>query len=315
MIIDPEAVRAEPAATRDHTAIEVVDLVKTYDRTPAVRGLDLHVARGEVFGLLGLNGAGKTTTVEILEGFRTATSGHVRVLGFDPAANDREFRERVGVVPQEGGLPGELTVAEVIDMFRRYYRNPPACDELLATVALEPERDQRVRTLSGGQRRRVELAVALAGNPELVFLDEPTTGFDPGARRRMWARLRQLADEGTTVVLTTHYMEEAEAVADRVALIVAGRIVAEGAPATLAPLAGATSTIRFVLPDGVGVDDLPAIGDLVEVAPGGVTYETTEADRALARLLDWAGQSDLRIDGLRVQPPSLEAIYLRLTGG
>src|SRR3954447_3492354 len=293
-------------------AIEVEDLHKAYGSHEAVRGISFSVRRGEVFGILGPNGAGKTTTVEILEGFRDRTDGDVRVLGTDPSGQPLELRRRLGVVPQEGGLPGELAVAEVIDMFRRYYPAPLATDDLLDLVELGDQRKQRVKNLSGGQRRRVDIAVALAGDPDLVFLDEPTTGFDPAARRRAWQVIRDLAAEGKTVVLTTHYMEEAQSVCYRVAVLVGGRIVAEGDPSELGSAVG-SSRITFVRPSLLTpVDALERIGD-VRVDGALVAIEVADAEDALRQLLAWSRRSHVELRSLAVAPPTLEETYLRLT--
>jgi ABC-2 type transport system ATP-binding protein len=229
-------------------AIEVHGLCKVYDGRTVLRGVDLVVERGEVFGLLGPNGAGKTTTVEILEGFRAATSGSVRVLGFDPADHAVALRERTGVVLQECGFPLHLRVGEMLDTWRTFYTAPRPAEELLELVELAPERNTIVRRLSGGQRRRLDFALALAGDPELVFLDEPTTGFDPEARRRCWAAIENLRGLGKTILLTTHYLDEAERLADRVAILRDGRIRACGTPAQLAREAGAEPRMALVQP-------------------------------------------------------------------
>ena len=240
------------------TAIQVRGLRKSYGAIEAVRGIDLDVDEGEVFGLLGPNGAGKTTTVEILEGYRPRSAGEVSVLGHDPAKADRDLKERIGIVLQETGVERYLTVTEVVDRYRGYYRKSRPTDELLALTGLEAQRDQRVKTLSGGQKRRLDLALALAGDPELLFLDEPTTGFDPTARRGAWDVIKGLRELGTTILLTTHYMDEAQVLADRVAVIVGGVIVAEGPPDNLAGSEPATE-IHFTLPPGTGADALPEL--------------------------------------------------------
>jgi len=214
-------------------AISVHDLRKSYGAIEALRGVSFEVAEGEVFGLLGPNGAGKTTTVEILEGYRTRDAGDVRVLGFDPARADPSFRERIGVVLQQSQLWQILTVRETHRMFAGYYEQPRDVDEVIRLVGLEEKRDARVKTLSGGQKRRLDLGVALVGNPDLVFLDEPTTGFDPAARRAAWEMIRSLRSLGKTILLTTHYLDEAEQLADRVAVLRDGKIVREGTPAEL----------------------------------------------------------------------------------
>lgn len=234
--------------TRAGPVIEVDGLHKRYGDRSVLRGVELTVDRGEVFGLLGPNGAGKTTTVEILEGFRDPTAGKVRVLGFDPAAHALELRERTGVVLQECGFPLHLRVGELIDTWRTFYWAPRPLDELLEVVELASERDSMVRRLSGGQRRRLDFALALAGDPDLIFLDEPTTGFDPEARRRCWAAIENLRALGKTIVLTTHYLDEAERLADRVAILRDGRIRACGTPGELARQVGAEPRMALVQP-------------------------------------------------------------------
>jgi ABC-2 type transport system ATP-binding protein len=229
-------------------AVEVEGLSKRYGDRSVLHDLSFSVDRGEVFGLLGPNGAGKTTTLEILEGFRSATAGRVRVLGFDPAAADVELRERTGVVLQECGFPLHLRVGELLDAWRSFYRAPRPLDELLDIVELAPERDRIVRRLSGGQRRRLDFALALTGDPDLIFLDEPTTGFDPEARRRCWDAIGNLRALGTTIVLTTHYLDEAEQLADRVAILCDGSIRACGTPAELARHVGARPRLSLVQP-------------------------------------------------------------------
>ncbi len=236
------------AVSTGDLVIELTGLHKAYGGRPVLRGVDLEVVRGEVFGLLGPNGAGKTTTVEILEGFRLPDAGRARVLGIDPATATPELRARTGVVLQECGFPSHVRVAELLDTWRHLYPRPRPLDELLAIVELSADRNTVVRRLSGGQRRRLDFALALAGGPELVFLDEPTTGFDPEARRRCWAVIETLRTLGTTVVLTTHYLDEAERLADRVAILQDGRIRACGTPAELARLAGAEPRLELVHP-------------------------------------------------------------------
>ena len=230
-------------------AIEVRGLRKSYGTVEAVRGIDLQVSKGEVFALLGPNGAGKTTTVEILEGHRDRTAGDVRVLGYDPARNERGLKERIGIVLQSTGVEPFLSVEESIDLFRGYYPHPLPLEEILDATGLREQRRARVKRLSGGQQRRLDVAIGLAGDPELLFLDEPTTGFDPSARRGAWGMVKNLQALGKTVVLTTHYMDEAEFLADRVAIMAHGEIVAEGSPADLAKETGAT-TIRFRVGSG-----------------------------------------------------------------
>ena len=234
--------------TNGAPAVEVEGLSKRYGDRSVLHDLSFSVERGEVFGLLGPNGAGKTTTLEILEGFRSATAGRVRVLGFDPAAADVELRERTGVVLQECGFPLHLRVGELLDAWRSFYRALRPLDELLDIVELAQERDRIVRRLSGGQRRRLDFALALTGDPDLIFLDEPTTGFDPEARRRCWDAIGNLRALGTTIVLTTHYLDEAEQLADRVAILCDGRIRACGTPAELARQVGARPRLSLVQP-------------------------------------------------------------------
>ncbi|MCU1463786.1 MAG: transporter related protein [Acidimicrobiales bacterium] len=229
-------------------AIEVTGLHKDYGDRRVLRGVDLAVERGEVFALLGPNGAGKTTTVEILEGYRPASRGTVRVLGFDPSEHPHEMRQRTGVVLQECGFPLHLRVGELLDAWRGYYRRPRPMAELLAVVELQAEVDTLVRKLSGGQRRRLDFALALAGDPDLIFLDEPTTGFDPEARRRCWSAIENLRDLGKTIVLTTHYLDEAERLADRVAILDGGRIRATGTPSELAEQSGLPPRMELVQP-------------------------------------------------------------------
>jgi ABC-2 type transport system ATP-binding protein len=291
-------------------AIEVRDLTKSYGATEAVKGIDLRVERGEIFALLGPNGAGKTTTVEILEGHRKRSGGDVSVLGHDPGNGGRALKERIGIVLQETGVEPYLTVAEVIDLFRGYYPGPLPVDEVVELVGLQDKRDTRVSKLSGGQQRRLDVAIGLAGNPEVLFLDEPTTGFDPSARRGAWKIVKDLAGQGKTIFLTTHYMDEAQFLADRVAIIVGGRIIAEGPPSTLATHDLATTTVSFALPDGRSLPEQFAaasvVGDLVEL-------KTSEPMRTLNDLTGWALAEGVELQGITVSRPSLEDVYLDLT--
>ena len=289
--------------------IEVRGLRKRYGQVEAVRGIDLRIERGEVFALLGPNGAGKTTTVEILEGHRARTAGDVSVLGFDPGRNEVALKERTGIVLQRTGLEPYLTVGETIDMFRGYYPRPLPLDDILGVVGLEEQRDQRVRRLSGGQQRRLDVAVGLAGDPELLFLDEPTTGFDPTARRGAWAMIRNLRTLGKTVLLTTHYLDEAQALADRVAIMVRGEIVAEDTPAGLVA-ADADAVIRFRAPAGIA---LPEELGLREADEGLVEARTTDPTRSLHALTGWALAEDIALEDLTVSRLSLEDVFLRLT--
>jgi ABC-2 type transport system ATP-binding protein len=293
--------------------VEVRGLRKRYGDLEAVRGIDLSVEAGEVFALLGPNGAGKTTTVEILEGYRERTSGEVSVLGRDPAGFDREARRRIGIVLQSTGVDPFLTVRETVALYAGYYPRPRDVDEVIAVVGLAHKRDARVVRLSGGQQRRLDVAVALAGDPELLFLDEPTTGFDPGARRNAWGIVRNLTDLGKTVFLTTHYMDEAQALADRVAIIAGGEIVAEGPPSTLAGRHLSDSTIRFRLPAEAG----PPPASLGVPAPGAdglVELVAEDPVRALHDLTAWAIERGVALEGLEVSRPTLEDVYLELTG-
>jgi ABC-2 type transport system ATP-binding protein len=296
--------------------IAVRGLRKRYGELEAVAGIDLTVAVGEVFALLGPNGAGKTTTVEILEGYRRRSAGDVSVLGVDPESGGRPLRERIGIVSQEGGADNDFTVRETIGLYSAAYPAPLAVDEVMERVGLEEKRDARIRTLSGGQRRRLDFALGIAGNPELLFLDEPTTGFDPSARRRSWELVANLRSLGTTILLTTHYMDEAQNLADRVAVLASGRIVAEDTPDMLAGRENRTALVRFRLPDGVSAQELPLPGDAeLEAANGHVSFRTETPTRALTPLLDWATERDQELEGLSVTRPSLEDVYLELTDG
>ena len=290
--------------TVSECAIVVHDLWKDYAGRAVLRGVDLEVRRGEVLALLGPNGAGKTTTVEILEGYRDASAGIVRVLGHDPATHPLELRERIGVVLQECGFPNHLRVAEVIDAWRAYYRSPRPLTELLELVELEDERGTLVRKLSGGQRRRLDFALALAGDPELIFLDEPTTGFDPEARRRCWSAIENLRALGTTVLLTTHYLDEAQRLADRVAILTGGRITAVGTTDELSRSAGAPTRISFA----ASTPRVSACPDLdVSFDGDRAVVRTTNPSARLRELFDRFGE----LDGLAVEPPTLEDVYLQ----
>ena len=290
-------------------AVEIRGLTKNYGSVEAVRGIDLTVSAGEVFALLGPNGAGKTTTVEILEGHRQASGGEVRVLGHNPARGERAYRERIGIVLQSTGIDQYLTVRETVAKYSGYYPHPRDADEVIELVGLAEQRDRRVNKLSGGQRRRADLAVALAGDPELLFLDEPTTGFDPSARRNAWGMIQGLVKLGKTIFLTTHFMDEAQILADRVAIIADGRIVAEGPPETLGGRRTATSRVRFNLPAGA---ELPAaFGARLDGADH--ILETADPTRLLRDLTEWALSSNVELEGLEVSRPSLEDVYLRLT--
>jgi ABC-2 type transport system ATP-binding protein len=295
-------------------AVSVRGLRKTYGSNEAVAGVDLEIREGEVFGLLGPNGAGKTTIVEILEGHRARTGGEVRVLGFDPGRRERELRERIGIVPQEGGVELVLTVREVIDLYSAAYPRRRPVDEVVELVGLEEKRDEQVETLSGGQRRRLDLALGIASDPEVLFLDEPTTGFDPSARRRSWELIDRLRSLRTTILLTTHYMEEAQRLADRVAVIRNGRIVAEGDPSTLAGREFAAAVVTFHPPEGLPLADLPLpTGVELEQLNGRVSFRTATPTRDLRPLVLWASEHGRELDGLTITRPSLEDVYLELT--
>ena len=291
-------------------AIRVRDLRKSYGAMEAVRGVDFDVEEGEVFGFLGPNGAGKTTTVEILEGYRQRSAGEVTVLGHDPAKGERALRERIGIVLQETGVERFLTVAEVLELYCGYYPRPRAVDELLTLTGLEDKRNEVVKELSGGQRRRLDLALGLAGDPDLVFLDEPTTGFDPTARREAWEVIRNLRSLGKTIFLTTHYMDEAQHLADRVAVIAAGRIVAAGPPDRLAGRNRATE-IRFTAPPDLRLPDLA--GASVTALDRGVVVRTDDPTAVLHVVTGWALERGVTLDGLTVSRPTLEDVYLELT--
>jgi ABC-2 type transport system ATP-binding protein len=276
------------------SAISVRDVRKSYGALEAVRGVSFDVERGEVFGLLGPNGAGKTTTVEILEGYRKRDGGSVEVLGVDPARAGSKWRQRIGVVLQSSAMYETLTVAESLRLFGGYYSTPRPVDEVVDLVGLREQRDQVVRRLSGGQRRRLDLGLALVGDPELIFLDEPTTGFDPHARRQAWETLRSLRGLGKTIVLTTHYLDEAERLADRVAVLRRGEIVAAGPPAELIEAAPATE-IRY------------------RENGREVVLETDTPTRVLNELTAKALAENRELEGLVVRRPSLEEVYLTLT--
>src|SRR5215208_3378468 len=282
---------AQPVSSN---AIEVRDLRKTYGPLEALRGISFEVRRGEVYGLLGPNGAGKTTTVEILEGYRKRSGGDVTVLGADPASRDREFRARIGIVLQSAGFYQRATVRESVELLARAYPTPRDVGETIALVGLEEKADARVKTLSGGQQRRLDLALALVGDPELIFLDEPTTGFDPAARRTAWGVIQSLKELGKTVVLTTHYLDEAQSLSDRVAIVQTGRIVAEGPPSELTP---ASRTYRV---------SYTRAGDRIEL-------DTDDPTELLNRLPSEALERGERLDDLHVTRPSLEDVYLQLT--
>ena len=297
-------------ARHDGAAIEVRGLTKSYDDVQAVRGIDLTVERGQIFALLGPNGAGKTTTVEILEGYRSRDGGTVKVLGYDPGRQRQPLKSQIGIVLQSTGVDRYLTVSETVTMYAGFYPHPRPVDEVIDLVGLTAKRNTRVLKLSGGQQRRLDVAVALAGNPDLLFLDEPTTGFDPSARHEAWEVIKNLAALGKTVLLTTHYMDEAQYLADQVAVITSGRIVAEGPPATIGNREQARAQIRYRLDAGTTPPaDLtapPGPDGLIELRPDDLTA-------ALHRLTGWALEQQVELSGLEVSRPSLEDVYLELT--
>jgi ABC-2 type transport system ATP-binding protein len=303
--------------------IEVNDMKKSYGDFEAVKGISFSVEEGEVLAVLGPNGAGKTTTIEILEGYRTRNSGTVSVLGMDPATGGTALRQRIGIVLQDTGIDPYLTVSEILQMHTSYYEHPREVEEVIELVGLVEKAKSRVKQLSGGQQRRLDVALGLIGDPELLFLDEPTTGFDPTARRQAWDVVKNLSTLGKTVLLTTHYMDEAQSLADRVIVIAAGRIVAEGTPESIGGRADADAAIRFRLPlnstlaevadavssGGTGSTDASSVDD-----NGFVTISTPEPTAVLHRLTGWAIDGGRELTDLSVSRPSLEDIYLELTG-
>lgn len=303
-------------AIQDDGAIIVEHFSKSYGSHKVVEGLQFTVNRGEIFALLGPNGAGKTTTVETLEGYRKADRGTIRVLGFDPMYQGAALKPLIGVMLQQDGLYPALTAREVLRLFAGYYQHPQNIDELLERVGLTTAAKTRCRRLSGGQKRRLALAVALVGNPSLIFMDEPTAGMDPQARLTTWEIVRDLKQRGVTVLLTTHLMDEAERLADRVAIIDAGRLIALDTPANMTGTQNA-NIVRFVAPSGIDSTQLaalPSARSAQEVRPGSYLIETDTVPMLLAELTAWLRDANITLSELRVGHGSLEELFLRLTG-
>ncbi|MDQ3737569.1 MAG: ABC transporter ATP-binding protein [Actinomycetota bacterium] len=293
-------------------AVEVRELRKSYGDLRAVDGISFEIGDGEIYALLGENGAGKSTTVEILEGHRQRDAGEVLVLGMDPHDGGRELRDRVGIVLQSSGIEPEFTVAEAVDVYGSAYRQRRSLDEVVGMVGLDGKVDSRIGSLSGGQRRRLDLALGIVGRPELLFLDEPTTGFDPAARRHAWDLIASMGAGGTTVLLTTHYLDEAQHLADRVGIMAKGQLVAEGTPVELMAGVG-TSNVSFVVPDGFDAGDLAAVVPADARAEGTlVTFTTSSPTAALHRITSWAVERDVELGGLSLEQPSLEDVYFQL---
>jgi ABC-2 type transport system ATP-binding protein len=295
--------------------IEVDGLTKSYGDFEAVKGVSFTVAEGEVLAVLGPNGAGKTTTIEILEGYRTRDSGSVSVLGVDPAHGGTDLRQRIGIVLQDTGVDPFLTVVEILRMHAAYYDRPRDVDEVIELVGLGEKSDARVKQLSGGQQRRLDVALGLIGDPELLFLDEPTTGFDPTARRQAWEVVKNLSTLGKTVLLTTHYMDEAQALADRVIVIAAGLIVAEGTPESIGGRADADAIVRFQLPESATIHELASVAEVPTDLDehGFVSMSTPTPTLTLNRLTTWSLDRGTELADLTVSRPSLEDVYLELT--
>ena len=292
------------------SAITVRGLHKHYEANRAVNGIDLTVEPGEIFALLGPNGAGKTTTVEVLEGHRARTAGDVEVLGFDPETGGRPYRERIGIVLQSSGIEKEFTVRELLAVHAPMFPRNLPINRVIEVTGLDEKADTRIKTLSGGQMRRVDLALGLIGDPELLFLDEPTTGFDPSARRRSWDLVSNLRSLGKTILLTTHYMDEAQHLADRLAVIAKGEIVAEGTPETIGGRSQLQATIQFRRPEGFDLTLAPG----AQLDGETVTMRSSTPTAALNAITAWAAERGLELEGLSVQKPTLEDVYLELTG-
>jgi ABC-2 type transport system ATP-binding protein len=297
------------------TAINVQGLRKAYGGNEVLRGLDFEVQAGEVFGFLGPNGAGKTTTIEILEGYRDRSGGEVSVLGVDPGRPTRAWRERIGLVLQQCELNPLLTVAETLQLFSSFYHSPRPVNETVDLVGLGDKRDSRVAALSGGQRRRLDVAVALIGDPQLLFLDEPTTGFDPSARRGAWNMVERLKALGKTIFLTTHYMDEAQHLSDRVAILRDGGIVAIGPPSELAARGSPETVVSFRLSNGTPIADIRAnVHAPLETSGGVVSLRARNPQRTLYELTSWAEREGVELIGLEANRPGLEEVFLELTG-
>jgi ABC-2 type transport system ATP-binding protein len=294
--------------------IEVAGLTKRFGSLTAVNDVSFSVERGEIFGLLGKNGAGKTTTVEILEGYQSPDEGQVSVLGVDPKKGGGTWKDRIGLVLQDSDFDPSHTVTETVKLFAGFFSHPKSVAETLDLVGLTDKADVRIGRLSGGQRRRVDVALGIVGSPELLFLDEPTTGFDPSARREFWTMLEGLRSAGTSILLTTHYMEEAQHLCDRIAILAAGRIVAEGTSTSLIALAG-TTTVRFNVVDGLDVASLSnGVGIDFHVAGDVVSAALANAQSELLRLLQYVERVGLELDGLEVVRPTLDDVFLDVTG-
>ncbi len=295
-------------------AVAVSDLRKSYGDVEAVRGVTFEVRRREIFALLGPNGAGKTTMIEILEGYRPRTAGDASVLGADPGRPTRRWRERIGLVLQESELDAHLTVRETVSLFAGFYPAPLPVDETIALAGLDDVRDRRAGALSGGQRRRLDVAVGIVGDPELIFLDEPTTGFDPSARHAAWRTIADLRELGKTILLTTHYMDEAQQLADRIAIMRAGELAATGTLEEIGHRLSAAALVRFRLPAGVMPHAIAgATGESVDVERDVATIRANDPQQVLYRLLTWAEREHLVLPGLEVSRPTLEDIFLELT--
>ena len=295
------------------TVIEVRDLRKSYGDVERLHGISFDVQAGQIFGFLGTNGAGKTTTIEILEGYRSRNSGKVSVLGTDPAHAGRAWRNRVGLVLQESELDPVYTVRETVSMFARYFKAPTAIDRTIIAAGLSDKADERIGRLSGGEKRRVDVALGLVGDPEVLFLDEPTTGLDPAARREMWTMIEGLRDAGKTIFLTTHYMDEAQHLSDHIIILRAGSIAAEGSPNELSHKLGSNSIVSFVLPSGLTSVQLGAgIEASMDVNAGLVRFRTDALQRDLATLLRWAEREGVQLLNLQVSQPTLDDVFVEL---